>query len=162
MKNLPLEYRAWDKEKKIMLYPSSIFDSGHHCSDKEGKIIQDTTAYITWNGLCYNNGFLMSYVFMQYTGLGDRHNKKIFVDDYLATSNEDTEYDVWSLEENGLGITSISTEHGVCINTVGVEEYGGWSWDDEESIYGLKFLKIVGNKHEGIFEEFKDTFSLKE
>lgn len=82
------------------------------------------------------------------TGIKDKNKKEIFgsfeVDgvmskggDWLATSNSDMKYDLWSVKD--YGYTQVTwSEHG----WVGTE----WTWDDadnDESVYSLRFIEII-------------------
>jgi hypothetical protein len=87
----------------------------------------------------------------RWTGLKDRTGRDIFEGDLLVTENDhanggDKECDDWTAEDMGVALVSIDMRWGIRMQTADGDV---WSWDDEDSVYDLRFLRVVGNRHEG-------------
>jgi len=100
--------------------------------------------------LAYGQGDYYEYDFSevtvtQWTGLRDKEGTMIFAGDIVATSNSDPAYDLWNESTAGHAVVQpFNPHHGYHFK--GKESI--WNVDDTDSIYALKFLRVVGNVYE--------------
>jgi len=117
------QFRVWDRYLKC-----------YHYGNQSPDVIQ---ALIFYNS---------RYIIEQYIGIKDKNGKYIYEGDILASSNNNSEYDIW--DEKCLGYTIVYyNEEDLCF--VGSEWFiKNYSDEDDDSIYGKKFISVVGNIHE--------------
>lgn len=66
--------------------------------------------------------------------------------DYVVTQNlfsEDGE-DIWNVHEHGVAVVRIDPVDGMTIRSVENNDF--WNYDNNDSIYALRFLYVVGNE----------------
>lgn len=118
--------RAWDEyDKKMCLSPdnASNYELG------------------TWL-MAQSKHFLeKDSLIMQSIGKKDKNGKDIFVDDILATSNNNPECDIWDEKEHGFTVVEEHKEMGFCFSDWWVEE-------KNNSVFDIEYVKVVGNIHE--------------
>ncbi len=141
---MSLEFRAWDKKRKMMIGNDLLFVLANNA---EYSTVDETVSIK--NGLQNpyretdkNNELEMDLEFMQYTGLKDKNGVKIYFGDILATRNDNPEFDIWNLEDNGYTIVKEKKyELGV--------GYTNWMpTNDDESIFYFGFVEVIGNIYE--------------
>lgn len=83
--------------------------------------------------------------FMQFTGLRDRTNREIYDGDIVVTSNDGADgCDRWAECDYGFAVVEFTLAYGVKF----IQNNYCWSWDDENSVYAIQYLRVVGNKYE--------------
>lgn len=85
-----------------------------------------------------------------WTGLKDRLGRDIYEGDLVVTENDhakggDRECDDWKAADWGVAVVSTDPRWGVRMQT---QQEDVWSWDEEGSVYHLRFLRVVGNVRE--------------
>ena len=128
-----IKFRAWDKDLKRMLIPSEL---------------QSKHSWMTWNGLCYENGYLLNYEMMQYTGLKDRKGKEIYEGDIIRNGLGKV-YQViyvnfaWQLKFD---------IHNNGFSLIKVEEYEHVHWTGPSNFDAPQYtelaIEIIGNIYE--------------
>lgn len=115
-----IELRAWHIEKKIMLAVESI-----------------DFYYKTINGYPWEPYSFSEVILMQSTPLIASNGIRIWDSDIVESSNDGKDgCDIWSGEFSRVFVT---TERGIIF-----PEFAG-NWEDEDSMYSLKYCKVVGN-----------------
>lgn len=67
--------------------------------------------------------------------------------DYVVTQNLFPEYgdeDIWNVHEYGVAIVRIDPVDGMTIRSL--KDGCSWNYDNNESVYALRFLYVVGNE----------------
>ena len=86
----------------------------------------------------------------------DKDNREIYEGDYLGTSNNSSKYDKWSINEYGMTeVIYNKKKKELCFSNwypIFKEEE---DYKKDESVFSQKFISIIGNKYQGIFEIFK-------
>lgn len=79
-----------------------------------------------------------------YIGKKDKYGKEIYRDDILATSNDNTEFELWNKDRYG-NTNVVWDKDNTCFRG------SNWTWtQSEENAYSLKFVEVIGNIHEPI------------
>ena len=131
-----LKFRAWDKNEKKW-----IENENYLYLDPDGLLYD----YDSWDK--YFMDVTKDVIVEQYTGLKDKTGKEIYEGDILKTEQLDSnlDVDIWTMEEIGTAVVTVSLYDGVCIS----DDSYGWDIFDENSIYNLQYIEIIGNIHSG-------------
>jgi uncharacterized phage protein (TIGR01671 family) len=122
--NREIKFRAWDNEE--------------NCWASAGSFLIDLTGELCWNEACTVQP-PDKFTLMQYTGLKDKNGREIYEGDIVKSSNDGKDgCDVW---DGLISKDSMSAAHGVKFD-------GFWSWEDEDSIYNIKYYTVIGNIYE--------------
>lgn len=126
--NREIKFRAWHKEKKIMVYDNEDDTYGYWDGCRNSNVGMINTIL--------NSKYYKDYEFMQYTGLHDKNGKEIF------------EGDIVKLDSNMLKMTGIVTYYDDEAMFV-LEDF---SDEIEECLlYMQEDLEVIGN----IYDNFK-------
>ena len=130
MKDLKL--RAWDKESKIYIYLIGFIDDTY-----------TNTFRIWWRdkeNIVLNSSFPRDRIILElYTGLKDKNGKEIYEGDILSSQNDSPGYDICDYKDYENLIVKWNNKH-FC--------FDGMPDIDENSVYNLKFIEVIGNIHE--------------
>ena len=89
------------------------------------------------------------FIIEQFTGLYDKNGKEIYEGDILATENHDPEYDLWKQSDHGYTVVQYK-DFGFT--------FSNWQLEldrNNESVYGIEFVEVVGNIFENPEKLFK-------
>jgi uncharacterized phage protein (TIGR01671 family) len=117
-----IEFRAWDIKNKKMIYVDE-YSSFHK--------------HMTWTGLVYENGKLLDYIMLQYTGLKDKNGKKIF------------EGDVLRIKETYIGDSIIKEYNGYIYFENGSFNITGEASFDTLAV-NASYWEVIGNIYENL------------
>jgi uncharacterized phage protein (TIGR01671 family) len=119
-------------------------------SDLEFRAWDRTETKFVNGGIIFNNDSMRlesnkPLLLMLYSTKRDKEGTKIFDGDILATSNDDPEHDIWDENTYGTALATIGIMDGFKM----VDKHGmGWDWYNDFTVYGLQFLRVIGNIHE--------------
>jgi len=125
MQNRIYKFRAWDDLNKIMR--ENVFIRGDVIFAPHG------------GGENEIIGVEPMVKLMQFTGLKDKHGKKIYFGDILQTSNDNPEFDIWTSKDYGYAICYEDPDE------LGVRFKNWYPTTEEESVYNFQFVEIIGN-----------------
>ncbi len=148
MITLPICFRCWDTKAKRFIdeVPPREYmldcEDWHHVED-------DSLMQYPANPL---RTFGNRLVYDQFTGLKDKTGREIYAGDILVTENDHANgglysYDDWKAEDNPPAVVSLDLRWGVRMES---KDGDVWSWDQEDSIYHVGFLRVVGNVRENL------------
>lgn len=125
--------RAWDPVSERYIHVSGI-DFVNQCVDglpfdlgeaEDSIVIHSLETMEWWIGQCDKNGV------------------DIYEGDILATSNNDPKYDIWDKEDFGITVVEWNNDSSGFVGNV-------WTWSigDNDSVYDLKHVEVIGNTHQ--------------